>query len=429
MDKNKDLIDEILAGNGENDPEVLEMISENCKVLSEEQKNRILGIIREKEHGEEIQDEGASADNEEKDLSVVEYRKNGIIKIFAGLAACVCLAAGIKMLGDRNEQFIPSGDDSVKTTTVTEAETTDVTTGENAVSGSSETAPVKETAVVTLTGVTENAVSVPETGTAPVNRMQETELKTARTENITVSEIPAEDKKTAEIPAENTVAVTSSVTEAYREIRTEESAGSEDPGTTSSAADNSSQNEVTEKTETNGETGQPVTATHLTRDPAAFTVDAGVYEAKAGDTVKLKIRTTDVKEAYNAAVGYLKIDTEKFTVLNVTAGDSDDPDNEESRVYSSTIVSEYMSDEDEKIKKVCCLFCDIANLNEGAVLATVELKISNDINDGNYVLPFDISDEGSLANQIVYKDDSFTVADARALDVEFRGALIKVGRD
>ena len=227
MDKNKDLIDEIFAGNGENDPEVLEMISENCKVLSEEQKNRILGIIREKEHGEEIQDEGASADNEEKDLSVVEYRKTGIIKIFAGLAACVCLVAAIKMLGDRNENFIPSGDDSVNTTTVTEAETTAVTTGENAVSGSSETAPVKETAVVTVTGVTENTVSVPETGTAVVDRMQEPEQKTARTENITVSEIPAEDKKTAEIPAENTVAVTSSVTEAYKEAETENSAGSE----------------------------------------------------------------------------------------------------------------------------------------------------------------------------------------------------------
>ncbi|MBR3024922.1 MAG: hypothetical protein IKH71_10760 [Oscillospiraceae bacterium] len=228
MDKNKDLIDEILAGNGENDPEVLEMISENCKVLSEEQKNRILGIIREKEQGEEIQDEGTSADNEEKDLSVVEYRKNGIIKIFAGLAACVCLAAGIKMLGDRNEQFIPSGDDSVKTTTVTEAETTDVTTGENAVSGSSETAPVKETAVVTLTGVTENAVSVPETGTAAVNRMQETELKT---DNNTVPDkdygSTPEDNKAAELKTENTESVIYSETEAYKEAETENSAGSE----------------------------------------------------------------------------------------------------------------------------------------------------------------------------------------------------------
>ncbi len=415
MDKNNDLIDEILAGNGENDPEVLEMISENCKVISEEQKNRILGIIREKEHGEEIQDECTSADNEEKDLSVVEYRKTGIIKIFAGLAACVCLAAGIKMLGDRNEQFIPSGDDSVKTTTVTEAETTDVTTGENAVSGSSETAPVKETAVVTVTGVTENTVSVPETGTAAVNRMQETERKTARTENITVSEIPAEDKKTAEIPAENTVAVTSSVTEAYREIRTEESAGPEE---------GVSENEVSEKTETNGETGQPVTATHITRDPVALTVDAGVYEAKAGDTVKLKIRTTDVKEAYHAVVGFLEIDTEKFTLLSVTAGDSDDPDNENSRVYHNSTISEYMSD--EKIQTVRPLYCDTENINEGVVISTLELKINNAINDGNYVIPFSISEDCSMVNQIIAKAKNNGFDEARVLNAEYRGALIKV---
>lgn len=415
MDKNKDLIDEILAGNGENDPEVLEMISENCKVLSEEQKNRILGIIREKEHGEEIQDEGASADNEEKALSVIEYRKTGIIKIFAGLAACVCLAAGIKMLGDRNEQFIPSGDDSVKTTTVTKAETTDVTTGENAVSGSSETAPVKETAVVTVTGVTENTVSVPETGTAAADRMHETEQRTALTENITVSEIPAEDKKTAEIPAENTVAVTSSVTEAYREIRTEESAGPEE---------GVSENEVSEKTETNGETGQPVTATHITGVPVALTVDAGVYEAKAGDTVKLKIRTTDVKEAYHAVVGFLEIDTEKFTLLSVTAGDSDDPDNENSRVYHNSRISEYMSD--EKNQTVRPLYCDTENINEGVVIATLELKINNAINDGNYVIPFSISEDCSMVNQIIAKAKNNGFDEARVLNAEYRGALIKV---
>ena len=415
MDKNKDLIDEILAGNGENDPEVLEMISENCKVLSEEQKNRILGIIREKEHGEEIQDEGASADNEEKALSVIEYRKTGIIKIFAGLAACVCLAAGIKMLGDRNEQFIPSGDDSVKTTTVTKAETTDVTTGENAVSGSSETAPVKETAVVTVTGVTENTVSVPETGTAAADRMHETEQRTALTENITVSEIPAEDKKTAEIPAENTVAVTSSVTEAYREIRTEESAGPEE---------GVSENEVSEKTETNGETGQPVTATHITGVPVALTVDAGVYEAKAGDTVKLKIRTTDVKEAYHAVVGFLEIDTEKFTLLSATAGDSDDPDNENSRVYHNSRISEYMSD--EKNQTVRPLYCDTENINEGVVIATLELKINNAINDGNYVIPFSISEDCSMVNQIIAKAKNNGFDEARVLNAEYRGALIKV---
>lgn len=415
MDKNKDWMEEILDDNTGHDTEMLEMISENCKVLSGEQKDRILGIIREKETVNKNENETSASDNEENALSVVEYRKTGIIKIFAGIAACVCLAAGIKMLGDRNEHFIPSGDDSVKTTTVTEAETTDVTTGENAVSGSSETAPVKETAVVTVTGVTENTVSVPETGTAAVNRIQETEQKTARTENITVSEIPAEDKKTAEIPAENTVAVTSSVTEAYREIRTEESAGPEE---------GVSENEVSEKTETNGETGQPVIATHITGVPVALTVDAGVYEAKAGDTVKLKIRTTDVKEAYHAVVGFLEIDTEKFTLLSVTAGDSDDPDNENSRVYHNSRISEYMSD--EKNQTVSPLYCDTENIHEGVVIATLELKINNAINDGNYVIPFSISEDCSMANQIIAKAKNNGFDEARVLNAEYRGALIKV---
>ncbi len=224
MDKNKDWMEEILDDNTGHDTEMLEMISENCKVLSGEQKDRILGIIREKENVNKTETETSAADNEEKALSVIEYRKTGIIKIFAGLAACVCLVAAIKMLGDRNENFIPSGDDSVKITTVTEKETT----GEYAVSGSSGTSSVKETAVVTVTNVTENAVNIPETDAAAVSKMQETELKT---DNNTVPdkdyESTPEDNKAAELKTENTESVMDSETEAYKEAETENLAGSE----------------------------------------------------------------------------------------------------------------------------------------------------------------------------------------------------------
>ncbi len=181
-------------------------------------------------------------------------------------------------------------------------------------------------------------------------------------------------------------------------------------------------NHATVREYINEETGQPVTEYHLTGDPAAFTVEAGIYEAKAGDTVKLKIRTTDVKEAYNSVLGFLEVDTDKFTVLNVTAGDTDDPDNENSRVYRNSSVSSYMSD--EKTEIVSCLFCDIANLNEGAVIATVELKLNDDINDGNYAIPFSVRGEGSVANQIITEDGG--MIQVRILDPEFHGALIKV---
>ena len=156
----------------------------------------------------------------------------------------------------------------------------------------------------------------------------------------------------------------------------------------------------------------------------ALTVDAGVYEAKAGDTVKLKIRTTDVKEAYHAVVGFLEIDTEKFTLLSVTAGDSDDPDNENSRVYHNSRISEYMSD--EKTQTVSPLYCDTENINEGVVIATLELKINNAINDGNYVIPFSIPEDCSMVNQIIAKAKNNGFDEARVLNAEYRGALIKV---
>ena len=169
------------------------------------------------------------------------------------------------------------------------------------------------------------------------------------------------------------------------------------------------------------ENSQPVISTHFTDDPAAFVVDAGVYEAKVGDTVKLKIKATDIKESFAAICGFLDVDTDVFEVISVEAGDTDDPYNEKSGVYINSGTNHYMSD--ETTETVAFVYSDRENIDKDMILATVELKVKDNAAEGCYELPFELMDNGGVMATHVDINDGFYV---KSLDPEFRGALIKV---
>ena len=96
-------LEELLSERTGLDDNMLGRINESCNALSEEQKNRILGIIEKKEsessqeNEEPIIPEKEKSDENEEKVSIIEYRRN-YMRIIAPVAACVCLAAGIGFL-------------------------------------------------------------------------------------------------------------------------------------------------------------------------------------------------------------------------------------------------------------------------------------------------------------------------------------------
>ncbi|MBP1590773.1 MAG: hypothetical protein ILP22_01870, partial [Oscillospiraceae bacterium] len=167
---------------------------------------------------------------------------------------------------------------------------------------------------------------------------------------------------------------------------------------------------------------QPVAVIHDSGEPVEFALDAGVYEVNAGDVFKLKIKATDIKESFCAVNAYLEVNTDAFTVLSVTPGDTDDPDNENTDIFQNTTVSNYASG--RNAETVAFVYSDLAGLSEDTVLVTVELKVNDDAEAGSYAAPFDIRDGGSDAVSLV---PSGYGQDIKSLISEFRGALIKVG--
>ena len=239
MDK-KDWVEEMLEDNSEHDTETLEMISDNCKVLSGEQKNRILDIIREKENADTARTETVSDNTKDENvLSVVEFskRKNSIVKICAALAACVCLVTGLKLSGSLDGDFIPSGDDSVKNTTV--SETGMVTDNTSALISD----PVIITVLPEKGRVTENstentvsdrALNTTETSSSGADRNAVTEpnTKAAEVKNEVVTVLTAvgntsEYGRITEITADNKEVLITSGTENEEVSHTEVSVGKE----------------------------------------------------------------------------------------------------------------------------------------------------------------------------------------------------------
>ncbi|MBP0960628.1 MAG: hypothetical protein J5864_00630, partial [Oscillospiraceae bacterium] len=168
---------------------------------------------------------------------------------------------------------------------------------------------------------------------------------------------------------------------------------------------------------------QPAVSSRPADSSPAFTVDAGVYEANAGDTVKVKIKATDIKEAFCGIVGRLNVNTDVFSVLSVTPGDTDDPDNENSAIYKNTTVLSNKTG--ENTEKVCFLYNDLENIEEDTVFVTLELKINDNVKDGTYAIPFIDPKGETMGVQYNGEDENGFCIDN--LDPDFLGALIKVG--
>jgi len=170
---------------------------------------------------------------------------------------------------------------------------------------------------------------------------------------------------------------------------------------------------------------QPESKTNIAGAESALKIDAGTYEAKAGDTVKVKIKVSDTKDGFNALNAWLDVDTDVFDIVSCEAGDTDDKDNEDSLAFSNVTINKFhKEDAADNITTVLCLYSDTNNANEDMVLATIELKVK-DVKDGYYALPFDAKgDGGAMANRIVTKDGDRT---ATVINPTFLGAVVKVG--
>ena len=170
---------------------------------------------------------------------------------------------------------------------------------------------------------------------------------------------------------------------------------------------------------------QPESKTNIAGAESALKVDAGTYEAKAGDTVKVKIKVSDTKEGFNALNAWLDVDTDVFDIVSCEAGDTDDKDNGDSLAFSNVTINKFhKGDAADNITTVLCLYSDTNNAKEDMVLATIELKVK-DVKDGYYALPFDAKgDGGAMANRIVTKDGDRT---ATVINPTFLGAVVKVG--
>ena len=246
MDNKKDLLDEMLSDNSGNDTETLEMISENCEVLSGEQKKRILDMIREKESTDKKTDEIIDDDSEDDNvMSVVEFRnrKSIAVKVCAALAACVCIAAGIKFTGAMNRYFISPDDEQEKTTGVSESvpETSVVPVTDNSgavtvpVNGNVTeiSEQVRTTEFTSVNAVSDKYVTTAETGAGDVSKNADTKQVTEQViaANEIVKGAAASETvsgKTTEPAEENKESTVTSETEYHEVSQTEVTAGQEE---------------------------------------------------------------------------------------------------------------------------------------------------------------------------------------------------------
>jgi len=184
--KENDRIEDLLSAGSGLDDETLEKISESCNVLSEEQKNRIFGIIQEKESGSNGENT-ETAENEDAEVSadVIEFRPDRIriYRTIAAAAACVCFIAGLAVfLNSKKENIDVGNNDTRITTSAEESKETDASESEEQAEEAAVTevtvseSSTGETVVYTVTSADVKAAEagIQETGTAPVTSSETT---------------------------------------------------------------------------------------------------------------------------------------------------------------------------------------------------------------------------------------------------------------
>ena len=168
------------------------------------------------------------------------------------------------------------------------------------------------------------------------------------------------------------------------------------------------------------ETGQPLLKMHSDRYKVSMKMDAGVYEASAGDTIKITVRISDVTEACEAVLTNLIYDPEVFEVVSVKPG------SEFKGKKMDLLCHPLLNNEEYKTGIIVMGYDDIdtGSIAPGTEcdLAEIELKIKDGVKDGNYALPFFLTCKNDLPVCItpyVWRQSN--------RGVDFRGGLVKVG--
>ena len=171
--------------------------------------------------------------------------------------------------------------------------------------------------------------------------------------------------------------------------------------------------------ETVGETGQPLLRDLSDKFPAHMKIDAGVYEASAGDTVKIILKAYDITNDYNCLIARLRYDNDVFEFVSGEAiGEHKNSVTVSNRttiapVNPDTVICEY-DDLDDKIKP-----------GEETELAEIVLKVKDDVKDGEYALPFFLIEKNEITGANVIPH---TWMSGDTLGIDMIGALVKVGK-
>ena len=172
--------------------------------------------------------------------------------------------------------------------------------------------------------------------------------------------------------------------------------------------------------ETVGETGQPLLRDLSEDFPAYMKLDAGVYEASAGDTVKIILKVHDVTKDFNYFMARLRYDNDVFEFVS---GKAIGEHKKSVTVYEcttiepvnpNTVICIYDDQEDSKIEP-----------GEETELAEIVLKVKDDAKDGEYALPFFLIDKNELTGGYWTPQESMMYA---SQGMDMIGALVKVGK-
>ncbi len=170
---------------------------------------------------------------------------------------------------------------------------------------------------------------------------------------------------------------------------------------------------------TDEETGQPTLKLNSDYFPVAMKMDAGVYEASAGDTIKMTVKVSDVKENTGAVLSKLIYDTDVFEFVSAKPGSG----------FNKRQIKFTVNPLPREDYKTGCITITHDELETGSIepgeecdLVEIEIKIKDDVKDGEYALPFFLRSEKSLPaskKPYVWRESN--------MGVDYYGGLVKVG--
>ncbi len=155
---------------------------------------------------------------------------------------------------------------------------------------------------------------------------------------------------------------------------------------------------------------------------------------KAGEEIVVKL-STDSNPGYSGLTSWIDINTDIFEIVKCEPGDPTLPDYKRSKAKSGSSINQFKksdnaslyianSNKTDNYTTILCLYFDskLEKLTEKTTLATITLKIKDDVKAGEYDLGFDsIQDKGN--SQCNYVDDAKQIVSATP---KFIDAKVKV---